>query len=158
MPQLAIRDDPRAIRKKDIGNLLRQDPKHHLKNQSLDERKPSKVQPEQHPTTARLKGQRNSMLAARGRESRRERTFIGSQCAACEEHLEHTLRGERILQLSCGHVAHTIIHLRATCSTTGVIALTRIELRPTAIIVRASLSSASKMEFWPFPCKGLEQK
>jgi uncharacterized protein YegL len=46
------------------------------------------------------------MLAAKGRESRRERTFIGSQCAACEEPLEHTLRGERILQLSCGHVAH----------------------------------------------------
>lgn len=102
MPQLAIREDPRAIRKKDIGNLLRQ----HPKNQSLDERKPSKIQPEQHPTVARLKGQRNSMLAAKGRESRRERTFIGSQCAACEEPLEHTLRGERILQLSCGHVAH----------------------------------------------------
>ena len=106
MPQLAIRDDPRAIRKQDIGDLLRQDPKHHLKNQSLDERKPSKIQPEQHPTIARLKGQRNSMLAAKGRESRRERTFIGAQCAACEEPLEHTLRGERILQLSCGHVAH----------------------------------------------------
>ena len=41
-----------------------------------------------------------------GRESRRERTFIGSECAACEEPLEHTLRGERILQLSCGHVSH----------------------------------------------------
>ncbi|MBA7489771.1 hypothetical protein ES702_00305 [subsurface metagenome] len=38
--------------------------------------------------------------------SRRERTFIGGQCAACEELLEHTLRGERILQFSCGHVAH----------------------------------------------------
>ncbi|CAK4030320.1 hypothetical protein B0A55_02862 [Lecanosticta acicola] len=38
--------------------------------------------------------------------SRRERTFIGTQCAACEEPLEHMLRGERILQLSCGHVAH----------------------------------------------------
>lgn len=100
--QLAIRDDPRAIRKKDIGTLLRQ----HPKNQSLDERKPSKPQPDQHSTIARLKGQRNSMLAAKGRESRRERTFIGSQCAACEEPLEHTLRGERILQLSCGHVAH----------------------------------------------------
>ena len=46
------------------------------------------------------------MFAARGRESRRERTFIGSQCAACEEPLEHILRGERILQLSCGQVSH----------------------------------------------------
>lgn len=38
--------------------------------------------------------------------SRRERTFIGSECAVCEEPLEHTLRGERVLQFSCGHVAH----------------------------------------------------
>ncbi|KAF2106911.1 Pleckstrin homology domain-containing protein [Lophiotrema nucula] len=38
--------------------------------------------------------------------TRRERTFIGSECAVCEEPLEHTLRGERILQLSCGHVSH----------------------------------------------------
>lgn len=55
---------------------------------------------------AQLKEHRNSMFAAKGRESRRERTFIGSSCAACEEPLEHTLRGEHILQLSCGHVAH----------------------------------------------------
>lgn len=38
--------------------------------------------------------------------TRRERTFIGSECCVCEENLEYTLRGERILQLSCGHVAH----------------------------------------------------
>jgi hypothetical protein len=38
--------------------------------------------------------------------SRRERTFIGSECAVCEEPLEHTLQGERILQLSCAHVSH----------------------------------------------------
>ncbi|RMZ14433.1 hypothetical protein D0860_02094 [Hortaea werneckii] len=55
---------------------------------------------------AQLKDHRNSMFAGKGRESRRERTFIGSECAACEEPLEHTLRGERILQLSCGHVSH----------------------------------------------------
>ena len=55
---------------------------------------------------AQLKSHRNSMFAAKGRESRRERTFIGSSCAACEEPLEHTLRGEHILQLSCGHVSH----------------------------------------------------
>lgn len=46
------------------------------------------------------------MFAAKGRDSRRERTFIGSSCAVCEEPLEHTLRGEHILQLSCGHVSH----------------------------------------------------
>ncbi|CAI7677166.1 unnamed protein product [Penicillium pancosmium] len=38
--------------------------------------------------------------------TRRERTFVGSECAVCEEPLEHTLRGERILQLSCSHVSH----------------------------------------------------
>ena len=46
------------------------------------------------------------MYSGIGRQTRRERTFIGGECAACEEPLEHTLRGERILQLSCGHVAH----------------------------------------------------
>lgn len=46
------------------------------------------------------------MFASKRSESRRERTFIGSECAACEEPLEHTLRNERILQLSCGHVSH----------------------------------------------------
>ncbi len=38
--------------------------------------------------------------------SRRERTFVGSECSVCEEPLEHTLQGERILQFSCTHVAH----------------------------------------------------
>ncbi|KAB8228757.1 vWFA and PH domain-containing RING finger protein [Aspergillus alliaceus] len=38
--------------------------------------------------------------------SRRDRTFVGSECAVCEEPLEHTLRGERVLQFSCTHVAH----------------------------------------------------
>ncbi|KAA8907329.1 Pleckstrin homology domain-containing protein [Sphaerosporella brunnea] len=38
--------------------------------------------------------------------NRRDRTFVGSQCAVCEEPLEHTLRGERVLQFSCGHVSH----------------------------------------------------
>lgn len=45
------------------------------------------------------------MNADRSR-SRRERTFVGSECAVCEEPLEHTLRGERILQFSCTHVSH----------------------------------------------------
>jgi hypothetical protein len=40
------------------------------------------------------------------RGNRRERTFVGSECAVCEEPLEHTLRGERILQFSCSHVSH----------------------------------------------------
>lgn len=31
---------------------------------------------------------------------------IGRECAVCKEPLEYTLRSERILQLSCGHVSH----------------------------------------------------
>ncbi|KAL1881406.1 hypothetical protein VTK73DRAFT_4166 [Phialemonium thermophilum] len=46
-----------------------------------------------------------AMNSDRGR-SRRERTFVGSECAVCEEPLEHTLRGERILQFACSHVSH----------------------------------------------------
>ena len=38
--------------------------------------------------------------------TRRERTFVGTECAVCEEPLEHTLRGERVLQFSCSHVSH----------------------------------------------------
>ncbi|KAF6831514.1 von willebrand and ring finger domain containing protein [Colletotrichum plurivorum] len=47
----------------------------------------------------------NNMASGAGR-NRRERTFVGSECAVCEEPLEHTLRGERILQFSCSHVSH----------------------------------------------------
>ncbi|KAM3082076.1 hypothetical protein ACMFMG_004528 [Clarireedia jacksonii] len=46
------------------------------------------------------------MLDTERTRNRRERTFVGSECAVCEEPLEHTLRGERILQFSCGHVSH----------------------------------------------------
>ncbi|KAI9786973.1 MAG: hypothetical protein M1835_002910 [Candelina submexicana] len=46
------------------------------------------------------------MLDMERTRTRRERTFVGSECAVCEEPLEHTLRGERILQFSCGHVSH----------------------------------------------------
>lgn len=46
------------------------------------------------------------MLDTERRGTRRERTFVGTECAVCEEPLEHTLRGERILQFSCGHVSH----------------------------------------------------
>ncbi|KAF3924871.1 hypothetical protein ABW21_db0205266 [Orbilia brochopaga] len=38
--------------------------------------------------------------------NRRDRTFVGSNCAVCDELLEHTLRGERVLQFSCSHVSH----------------------------------------------------
>lgn len=38
--------------------------------------------------------------------TRRERTFVGGECAVCEEPLEHTLRGERVLQFACTHVSH----------------------------------------------------
>ena len=56
-------------------------------------------------STPRNNTQQGMMNSDRSR-SRRERTFVGSECAVCEEPLEHTLRGERILQFSCTHVAH----------------------------------------------------
>lgn len=46
------------------------------------------------------------MMDVERARSRRERTFVGTECAICEEPLEHTLRGERVLQFSCGHVSH----------------------------------------------------
>ncbi|KAK4252090.1 hypothetical protein C7999DRAFT_10267 [Corynascus novoguineensis] len=48
----------------------------------------------------------STMSSADRSRPRRERTFVGSECAVCEEPLEHTLRGERILQFSCTHVSH----------------------------------------------------
>ncbi|KAK3313518.1 hypothetical protein B0H66DRAFT_483883 [Apodospora peruviana] len=48
----------------------------------------------------------SGMMNSDRSRSRRERTFVGSECAVCEEPLEHTLRGERILQFSCTHVSH----------------------------------------------------
>ncbi|KAF2144121.1 uncharacterized protein K452DRAFT_223607 [Aplosporella prunicola CBS 121167] len=69
-------------------------------------------QPQQEPrsradsaTSASPRAMASSIDADRSR-NRRDRTFIGAECAVCEEPLEHTLRGERILQLSCGHVSH----------------------------------------------------
>ncbi|KAL1954996.1 hypothetical protein VTO42DRAFT_349 [Malbranchea cinnamomea] len=38
--------------------------------------------------------------------TRRDRTFVDVECAVCEERLELTLKGERVLQFSCGHVSH----------------------------------------------------
>jgi len=51
-------------------------------------------------------GRSTTMMTSERSRSRRERTFVGSECAVCEEPLEHTLRGERILQFSCSHVSH----------------------------------------------------
>lgn len=59
-------------------------------------------------TSSRVGGIDNNVMASTSdrSRSRRERTFVGSECAVCEEPLEHTLRGERILQFSCSHVSH----------------------------------------------------
>lgn len=56
----------------------------------------------------RVGGIDNNVMATSADRSRlrRERTFVGSECAVCEEPLEHTLRGERVLQFSCTHVSH----------------------------------------------------
>ncbi|KAJ5353840.1 hypothetical protein N7541_006404 [Penicillium brevicompactum] len=51
-------------------------------------------------------GQTTGPMEVDRTRTRRERTFVGSECAVCEEPLEHTLRGERVLQLSCAHVSH----------------------------------------------------
>lgn len=76
-------------------------PQNHKYQTTRDRRVPPPA-----PRQARSGGQMASMLDADRSRSRRERTFVGGECAACEELLEHTLRGERILQFSCGHVAH----------------------------------------------------
>lgn len=69
-------------------------------------KKPLPPGPQRPTPSPRNMRRHDSMLTAKGRESRRERTFVGAECAVCEEPLEHTLRGERVLQLSCGHVSH----------------------------------------------------
>ena len=51
-------------------------------------------------------GSTQSTMNSDRNRSRRDRTFVGNECAVCEEPLEHTLRGERILQFSCSHVSH----------------------------------------------------
>lgn len=59
-------------------------------------------------TSRRVGALDNNVMASTAERSRlrRERTFVGSECAVCEEPLEHTLQGERILQFSCSHVSH----------------------------------------------------
>lgn len=54
------------------------------------------------PTPSNMAG----VMDVERNRNRRERTFVGSECAVCEEPLEHTLRGERVLQFSCSHVSH----------------------------------------------------
>ncbi|KAL5119343.1 hypothetical protein ACEQ8H_002830 [Pleosporales sp. CAS-2024a] len=61
------------------------------------------LDPQAPPHSAR--GMAGVMDLERSR-TRRERTYINMECCVCEESLEYTLRGERILQLSCGHVSH----------------------------------------------------
>ncbi|KAJ5090291.1 hypothetical protein N7532_008975 [Penicillium argentinense] len=68
-------------------------------------------QPASHSNRSRVSfnsrsGIHTSQMEVDRTRTRRERTFIGSECAVCEEPLEHTLRGERILQFSCSHVSH----------------------------------------------------
>ncbi|KAG5934754.1 hypothetical protein E4U53_000598 [Claviceps sorghi] len=74
---------------------------------------PSSVYREPTPTSAsplprRVGAIDNNVMASTADRSRlrRERTFVGSECSVCDEPLEHTLQGERILQFSCTHVAH----------------------------------------------------
>ncbi|KAF2201146.1 von Willebrand and RING finger domain-containing protein [Delitschia confertaspora ATCC 74209] len=90
--------------------------------------------------------------------TRRERTFIGSECAVCEEPLEHTLRGERILQLSCGHVSHEACfyeyirefesHHCPTCNATLGLDTSRggnvLDLEKLSTMVRSSQSTDSR--------------
>ncbi|KAK8040884.1 von Willebrand and RING finger domain protein [Apiospora phragmitis] len=56
--------------------------------------------------TVRAGSNMSGMMSADRSRNRRERTFVGSECSVCEEPLEHTLRGERILQFQCSHVSH----------------------------------------------------
>ncbi|KAK6586422.1 hypothetical protein PZA11_001479 [Diplocarpon coronariae] len=69
----------------------------------------SSLQPKNNSGSSDLRqrgGEVAGMFDVERSRTRRERTFVGSHCAVCEEPLEHTLRGERILQFSCGHVSH----------------------------------------------------
>lgn len=63
-------------------------------------------QPSQSSLNSRTGRPMAGMLDTERSRTRRERTFIGTECAVCEEPLEHTLPGERVLQFSCGHVSH----------------------------------------------------
>ncbi|KAF2862381.1 hypothetical protein K470DRAFT_269030 [Piedraia hortae CBS 480.64] len=47
-----------------------------------------------------------SIFADAPRASRREKTLLKTDCAVCDEPLQYTLKGEKILQLACGHVSH----------------------------------------------------
>lgn len=57
------------------------------------------------PPAPRYHNMPNNAIAD-GRPTRNERNLTSEPCVACEESLLHTLSGERVLQLSCGHAAH----------------------------------------------------
>ena len=82
--------------------------KRHLGYASVDRTWPTPSRGHQVQTSLDWRAGRSmaGMLDVERSRTRRDRTFVGSECAVCEEPLEHTLRGERILQFSCGHVAH----------------------------------------------------
>ena len=70
------------------------------REQTTPVRKPRRIPT---PLRARMTG----MLDIERVYNRRgDRTFAGGRCVVCEEPLEHTLRGERFLQLTCSHVSH----------------------------------------------------
>ncbi|GAB7348693.1 hypothetical protein MBLNU459_g7437t1 [Dothideomycetes sp. NU459] len=101
-PSVASYETPASLRAKPSHNTRRRPSTRSSESQNFS-----------HPAATERSGSNppfddelGSMINATGPRGRRERTFIGSACAACEEPLEHTLRGERILQLSCGHVSH----------------------------------------------------
>ncbi|KAK5080937.1 hypothetical protein LTR05_008253 [Lithohypha guttulata] len=81
-------------------------PQYQLANEVIGPDNPKTVTFEDIQLHAEQNGNMTALLATDRARSRRERTFVGGECAACEELLEHTLRGERVLQFSCGHVAH----------------------------------------------------
>ncbi|KAH9867825.1 hypothetical protein IAQ61_007129 [Plenodomus lingam] len=88
--------------------------------------------------------------------TRRERTFIGSECCVCEEDLSYTLRGEKVLQLSCSHVSHEACfyeyirefdsHHCPTCDATLALDTSRganVNLEKLSTIVRSAQSEPS---------------
>ncbi|KAL2885611.1 von Willebrand factor type A domain protein [Ceratocystis lukuohia] len=93
-------------------NQQQQQQQHQQQQQQQHQQLQLQPQPQYHTSQERnpsiasgVTGQQAMSSSDRSR-GRRERTFVGSECAVCEEPLEHTLRGERILQFSCTHVAH----------------------------------------------------
>ncbi|KAL7627162.1 hypothetical protein AAE478_003938 [Parahypoxylon ruwenzoriense] len=105
-------------RKEDDWNSLHSAPSYPEKNHSISAAafRPTPQRAPSHRSNASIssstsrdtvrQGSMSGMMSSDRSRTRRERTFVGSECAVCEEPLEHTLRGERILQFSCSHVSH----------------------------------------------------